>query len=146
MNRPKRDFFSGIAWRRAIYFYGANLNTKLYTKSRTKYWLSHFYVKFRHNYSKASPGGDSSCYDQMRASLVARRRSCGIRPADDQLDKRSPRASSSEGIDILEGLRNLKEGMREVYGSPPKREHGVAHQRLAGNECGLVGHCGYDFA
>lgn len=86
-------------------------------------------MKFRHNHLKVSPGGDSSCYDQMRTSLVARCRSSGLRPADDQLDKRSPRASGSEGIDTLEGLRNLKEGMREVYGSPPKREHGVAHQR-----------------
>jgi hypothetical protein len=48
-------------------------------------------------------------------------------------------AAGSEGIDTLEGLRNLKDEMREVYGSPPKREHGVAQQRLAIDECGLVG-------
>jgi hypothetical protein len=40
-------------------------------------------------------------------------RSSGLRPADEHLDTCSPRASGSGGISILDGRRNLKDGMKE---------------------------------
>jgi len=70
-------------------------------------------VKFGRSHSRVSPGGASSSYDQMSSKPRCALRSNGLRPADEHLDKCSPRASGSGGISILDSRRNLKDGMKE---------------------------------
>jgi hypothetical protein len=42
-----------------------------------------------------------------------------------------------------EGGNEERNNEADTYGAPPKREHRLTQQRLAVDECGLVGHGGY---
>ena len=70
-------------------------------------------MKFGRSHSRVSPCGASSSYDQMSSKPRCALRSSGLRPAVAHLDTCSPRASGSGGIGILDGRRNLKDGMKE---------------------------------
>lgn len=61
---PREIFGMRVLGCRAVYFSNANLNTILYTKSRSKLGLSYFLV-FCHNHLRVSPGRDVSFYEQM---------------------------------------------------------------------------------
>ena len=63
-NRSKRNSSLASLGLSCCVFLDRNLNTKLYTKSRSKYVLSHL-LKFGHNHSKVSPAGGCSSFDQV---------------------------------------------------------------------------------
>jgi hypothetical protein len=95
-------------------FLGRQLEHQIVYQVKNKVRAESFFsVNFGRSHSKVSPCGASSSYDQMSSTLRSALRSSGLRPADEQLHMRNPRATGSGEIGILEDRRNLKDKMKK---------------------------------